>query len=165
DIATMPAPVVLPSVATSAAVRINILWFLSLVLSLDTALMGLLCKQWIRQFLHSSGRTGEDALAIRQLQFEGVVAWHVAAIVSSVPLLPQVTLILFLVSLVDLLWSIELVLAGVVTAVISIVLGFYIFTTVALFLQMQLLSIITRFCDGTVLAQCTYKSPQSLFFL
>ncbi|KIY45844.1 hypothetical protein FISHEDRAFT_28337, partial [Fistulina hepatica ATCC 64428] len=154
-----------PSVTTSAAVRINILWFLSLVLSLGAALTGLLCKQWIHQFLHFSGRTGEDALAICQLRFEGVDAWHVAAIVSSIPLLLQVALILFLVGLIDLLWSIESVLASVVMAVTSVVLGFYIFTTIAPFLQMQLLSFITRFHDGTVPAQCTYKSPQSLFFL
>ncbi|KIY48266.1 hypothetical protein FISHEDRAFT_6676, partial [Fistulina hepatica ATCC 64428] len=48
NIPATPAPVVLPSVSTSAAVHINILWFLSLVLSLGAALTGLLCKQWIR---------------------------------------------------------------------------------------------------------------------
>ncbi|KIY47158.1 hypothetical protein FISHEDRAFT_17009, partial [Fistulina hepatica ATCC 64428] len=154
-----------PSVSTSAAVRINILWFLSLVLSLGAALTGLLCKQWIHHFLQSSGRTGEDALAIRQLRFEGVIAWHVDNIVSSVPLLLQVALIFFLVGLIDLLWSIKLVLAGIVSAVISVVLGFYIFTTVAPSLQMQLLPFITPSYGGTVPAQCAYKSPQSLFFL
>ncbi|KAJ8083558.1 hypothetical protein PM082_009433 [Marasmius tenuissimus] len=54
--------------ASSSAVRINVLWFLSLTIALVDALFALLCKQWLREHgKHAHTRSPGEALALRWL--------------------------------------------------------------------------------------------------
>uniref|UniRef100_A0A0W0GB01 DUF6535 domain-containing protein n=1 Tax=Moniliophthora roreri TaxID=221103 RepID=A0A0W0GB01_MONRR len=51
------------------SICINIFWFLSLSLSLTSALFGLLCKQWVREHQRdTTTRTPGEGLALRQLR-------------------------------------------------------------------------------------------------
>ncbi|EEB98162.1 hypothetical protein MPER_02379 [Moniliophthora perniciosa FA553] len=50
----------------ASSIRINVFWFLSLILSLTSALFGLLCKQWVREHQRdTTTRTPGEALALR----------------------------------------------------------------------------------------------------
>ncbi|EJD36684.1 hypothetical protein AURDEDRAFT_23862, partial [Auricularia subglabra TFB-10046 SS5] len=74
------------ALSDSAAACINTYWFVSLTLSLSAALVGILAKQWLREYERDVGRTDADALAIRQMKFKGLQRWRVNDIVLSVPL-------------------------------------------------------------------------------
>ncbi|EJD48863.1 hypothetical protein AURDEDRAFT_29010, partial [Auricularia subglabra TFB-10046 SS5] len=83
--APVPPPTT-SAISDATAARINAYWFLSLALSLSAALVGILAKQWIREYDRDAGRTHPEALGVRQMKFDGLGAWKVPEIVSSVPL-------------------------------------------------------------------------------
>lgn len=127
--------------------RINVLWFASLVLSLGAASIGILVKQWLRDYMMSfTAEFPRQRSRIRQFRREGLIEWKVPAIVSSLPVILQVALAFFLGGVVDLLWQLDVVVAGVITAFVAATLLFLIITT-----------IIPTFSD-----ECPYTSPQAL---
>lgn len=155
--ATPVAPPRTSAVSESTAVRINAYWFLSLTLSLASALVAILAKQWIREYERSAGRTPPQALGIRQMKLQGLEAWHVSSVISSIPLLLQIALALFLVGIVELLWRLSIRAAIPATAAAALVAAFYLATTLLPSLQAAR----WYFSPGALAAQCPYKSPQS----
>ncbi|EJD49956.1 hypothetical protein AURDEDRAFT_58835, partial [Auricularia subglabra TFB-10046 SS5] len=93
----------------AAIIRINSFWFMSLLLSLSAALAGILCKQWLREFERNGGQSPEMALAVRHVRFRGFEFWKVGSIVTSVPILMQMALALFIIGIVELLWRLHTV--------------------------------------------------------
>ena len=101
----LPPSLAIPEfTVTQAQVRINIVWFLSLTVSLTTVLVGILCLQWLREFQRDAALPHKDAVALRQMRYEGLIQWHVPGILSILPLLLQLSLVLFFIGLLDLLW-------------------------------------------------------------
>ena len=144
---------------TQAQIRINVVWFLSLTVSLTTVLVGILCLQWLREFQRDATLSHKDAVALRQMRYEGLTEWYVPGILSILPLLLQLSLVLFFIGLLDLLWSINTFVAACVSAVIGMVMLFLIVTTALPALQRAS----TRDKHLRV-PQCPYKSPQSWLF-
>lgn len=140
-------------------VRINILWFLSLTLSMATVLIGILCMQWLQEFGRDAARSHKDAIAIRQMRYEGLYQWKVPMILSLLPLLLQLSLVLFFAGVLELLWSRNRTVAIWITVVVGLVFLILILTTVLPALQ-------SRFTKDPFLkvGQCPYKSPQSWAF-
>ena len=122
-------------------------------------LVGILCLQWLREFQHNTTLPHKDAVALRQMRYEGLMKWHVPGILSILPLLLQLSLVLFFVGLLDLLWSLNTPVAACVSAVVGMVMLFLIATTALPALQLAL----TRDKHLRV-PQCPYKSPQSWLF-
>ncbi|KAF8069129.1 hypothetical protein FPV67DRAFT_1414677, partial [Lyophyllum atratum] len=120
---------------SSSVVRINIFWFLSLTLSLTTVLIGILCMQWIREYHRDAHITHKDAIALRQMRYEGFLKWKVPTILSSLPLLLQSAVVLFFAGLLELLWSLNRFVAVFVTAAVSLAMTFLALTTIAPFFQ------------------------------
>ncbi|KAL0063655.1 hypothetical protein AAF712_009454 [Marasmius tenuissimus] len=90
---------------SASAIRINVLWFLSLTIALVDALFALLCKQWIREHVrHTHTRSPAEALALRWLRNQSLEKWHVPAILASLPILLELALFLFLAGVLELLW-------------------------------------------------------------
>ncbi|EKM52042.1 uncharacterized protein PHACADRAFT_102800, partial [Phanerochaete carnosa HHB-10118-sp] len=92
----------------SAAVRwINVLFFLSLIFSLAAALFSILAKQWIREYLkwNSPLALPRENVLVRQLRIEAWEDWQVSAVLSSIPILLEFAMILFLAGVVILLWT------------------------------------------------------------
>ena len=144
---------------TQAQIRINVVWFLSLAVSLTTVLVGILCLQWLREFQRDANLPHKDAVALRQMRYDGLTEWHVPSILSILPLLLQLSLVLFFVGLLDLLWSLNTFVAACVSAVVGMVMLFLIATTALPALQQALTS------DKHLrVPQCPYKSPQSWLF-
>ncbi|EJD48824.1 hypothetical protein AURDEDRAFT_60393, partial [Auricularia subglabra TFB-10046 SS5] len=147
--------------ADASASRINIYWFLSLTLSLSAALVGILAKQWIREYQRDSGRTPPEALGIRQLKHDGRERWRVAEIVSSVPILLQTSLALFLIGIVELLWRLNKHVAIPVSCVVLLLGLFYTSATVLPAAQF----VYWYFTPRSSAPQCPYKSPAAWFIL
>ena len=152
--------VVLPPFSVSSTnVRINVLWFTSLTLALTTVLIGILCLQWLREFQRDAALPHKEAVALRQMRYEGLIEWYVPEILNALPVLLQFALILFFAGLLDLLWSLNTPVAVCISTVVGIVMFFLAATTVLPALQHA----ITK-NDHLRIPQCPYKSPQSWLF-
>lgn len=80
-------------------VQVNALWFASLICSLVTASLGMLVKQWLREYLGGDYYSPQARLRVRQFRHEGIAAWNVFDIAAVLPLLLQVSLGLFFLGL------------------------------------------------------------------
>lgn len=143
------ATTLVPFSAPLWAVVINSLWFVSLVAALSSAFIGILVKQWLREYMRPVSITPIDALSLRQLHYQALKDWGVVEIISFLPLLLQFSLAFFLIGLLYFLWTLHRVVAGILTAVIAVVFIFYAATTLLPALR----------------SSCPYKSPQSWLFL
>lgn len=145
-----------PFTVTSAEVRINAAFFLSLTLSLSTVLLGIMCLQWLREYRRDVALPHKEAIALRQMRYEGLLAWHVPEILSALPVILQTSLLLFFIGILDLLWARHWIVAACVTVVVGIVMTFLAITSALPALQHAFVK------DRHLrVHQCPYKSPQS----
>ncbi|KAG7090060.1 hypothetical protein E1B28_011677 [Marasmius oreades] len=141
------------------AVRINSVWFLSLILSLSTVMLGILCKQWIREHRRDTpSASPKETLELRQIRYESLERWGVLTLLSSLPLILQLALILFFIGLLDLLWSLDFIVASLASFAIAISV-FILFITTILPGYYLLISSSIVFSDKVYI--CPYKSPQA----
>ncbi|KAL1723009.1 hypothetical protein EV715DRAFT_270110 [Schizophyllum commune] len=152
-----------PSLPDDIVALINGLWFSSLTLSLSSALLGIVSKQWLHEYLRDAGRSQMTNLAVRQVKYQGFTRWSVEFIITLIPLLLQGALFVFLTGVVYLLWHIQPVIAAVVSALALCIVIFFIVTTVLPALQFMLgwaghLRMHTT-------NQFPFKSAQALIFL
>ena len=127
------------------SIRINALWFSSLICSLFSALMCIMVKQWLREYLAIFPPSPRHNVRFRQYRYDGLIAWRVPEIMALLPILLEFSLLLFLVGLVDFLFQLHHTVAAIATCLVATVLFFYIITTIA----------------PTFSAPCPYKSPQA----
>ncbi|KAI0716821.1 hypothetical protein C8Q76DRAFT_418791 [Earliella scabrosa] len=130
------------------AVWLNTLWFSGLVCSLGSASIALIVKQWLREA--SSGITGtsRDGGRLRQLRLNALLKWRVVAIISTLPILLQIALGLFLAGVIILLWQVHTVVAAVTSLLVASLFLFHIVVTVL----------------PVVRWDCCYRSPQTSAF-
>ncbi|KAL1734823.1 hypothetical protein EV714DRAFT_201775 [Schizophyllum commune] len=143
-------------------IRINGFWFSSLTLSLTSALVGIVSKQWLREFLHDTGHAPQTNLAVRQVKYEGLTEWYVGAIIASIPLLLQTALFLFLAGVIDLLWHLQRGVAILISILCSSTMLFFVITTLLPGIQY------VRHHRGLrlhAIYQAPFKSPQSWLFM
>ncbi|KAI4523493.1 hypothetical protein K525DRAFT_182510, partial [Schizophyllum commune Loenen D] len=77
-------------------VVINGLWIASLTISLASALVAVLAKQWLHRYTMSSSGTQRDRALLQQYRYTALERWHVPFIVRSLPLMLHGALFLFL---------------------------------------------------------------------
>ncbi len=119
----------------------------------------MLCKQWLREYIRDAGRSSKDALCVRQMRLEGLSAWKVEGIISTIPLLLQVALVLFFIGVLELLWPLEKTVAIPFTVIAALVVLFLLFTTLAP--STQYCYVVLRRSLAPLPPQCPYKSPQA----
>ncbi|PBK79539.1 hypothetical protein ARMGADRAFT_1049129 [Armillaria gallica] len=91
---------------------INSLWFVSLTLSLITALVTVLVKQWLHQYVAVvSDSSARDRARIRHMRFAGLQTWQVPMIIGLLPVLLHVSLALFFAGLAIFLFSLDMKVA------------------------------------------------------
>ncbi|KAJ4471569.1 hypothetical protein J3R30DRAFT_3710141 [Lentinula aciculospora] len=147
---------------TASAVRINAVWFLSLIFSLSTVLIGILCKQWLREHRRDTPcSSSKEALELRQLRFESLEKWGIPALLASLPLILQLALVLFFYGILDLLWSLNIVVAAICTAATAISVSIPFLTTI---LPTCYLFKYSSLIDEDEAHICPYKSPQAWLF-
>ncbi|CEL53166.1 hypothetical protein RSOLAG1IB_11298 [Rhizoctonia solani AG-1 IB] len=145
---------------SSAAIKVNILWFMSLSLSVAVALVAIVAKDWCYQFM--SGRNGQILLQgrRRQLRWEGIEKWKMQEIMYILPLMMHAALLLFAAGLSLYLWDINRWVALPVVVTTAVVGAFYV---VALFLPLFF-----RYCPFTtglvkLFLPYWYKNAGSIF--
>lgn len=137
---SVPAPLII----------VNTLWFTSLIFSLVSASIGILLKQWLREYEydHVIKASIEEKLRLRQLRYDSLERWRVKEIVMLLPVLLQIALIMFLIGLVELAWTLNPIVAAFVITFVTVALVFTAVTTVL----------------PAVFMACPYRSPQARLF-
>ena len=122
-----------PFTPSQPAVRLNVLWFSSLVCSLLAALGAVFAKQWIVQYPRGAAPSATpcERAQHRQIRFTGLTTWHFLAVVDFLPSLIQLAFILFFLGLCDFLMSQNTLVGSVVTILCVIGLLFTIFCHIA----------------------------------
>ena len=92
---------------TRLAVRLNSLWYSSLVCSLITASLAIVVKQWLREYLAQDWITPQERCRIRHYRYLGLVQWHVLDIAALLPFILKLALLLFFIGLSDFLWPLH----------------------------------------------------------
>ncbi|KAL1761376.1 hypothetical protein FB107DRAFT_201527, partial [Schizophyllum commune] len=149
----------LPSIVEA---RINGCFFSSLALSLTSALVGIMSKQWLREYLRDTGHSYGTNLSVRQVRYEGLTHWKVGAVVSAVPLLLQTALFLFFIAIVDLMWHLNMGVAIVMSILCSSTMLFFFLTSILPGIQY------IRHRRGLhlhTIYQLPFKSPQAWAFM
>ncbi|KAJ7678435.1 hypothetical protein B0H14DRAFT_3683274, partial [Mycena olivaceomarginata] len=100
----------IPSTDTSftaalSDVWVNGLWFTSLTLSLATALLAVLAKQWLRQYSSFITGSAHERAMIRQFRYACFDKWGVQLIIGLLPTILHLSLFLFMAGLVVFLYS------------------------------------------------------------
>jgi Family of unknown function (DUF6535) len=86
---------------------VNILWFLSLFLSLSCALAATLVQKWASRYLHlaQSSTTPQSRARLRTYLFEGVQKFHTCWVVENISLLMHTAIFLFFAGLIEFLFA------------------------------------------------------------
>ncbi|PPR06869.1 hypothetical protein CVT26_003993 [Gymnopilus dilepis] len=159
DPASLAAPV------PASSIRINVLCFISLVLSLTTALIGIVSLQWLREHRrYPNTLSSRDKFAIYNMRKEGLTAWYVPQIIASLPVLLQIALVLFFVGMIDFLFVATWKVAIPVVMTLGIPFTFLFATTTLPTLQNYVFFLPLGSRPRRVPQQTPYKSPQSQLF-
>ncbi len=115
----------------SYAIHVNILWFLSLSISLSCGLGATLVQQWVRRYLQLTRHadTPIHRVRIRTFLFSGIQEFQVRMFVEIVSLLLHVAIFLFCAGLIEFFLAINDEVAQIVRAVICIFVAIYIILT------------------------------------
>ncbi|KAI0042603.1 hypothetical protein FA95DRAFT_1525237 [Auriscalpium vulgare] len=93
-----------PFRASSSSVRVNVLWFLSLCMSLTCALGATLLQRWARSYLRSVQAPRRDRQAqawFRTGAFEGMLRFRMPHVAEAINSLLHISLFLFFAGLVE----------------------------------------------------------------
>ncbi|KAJ3490968.1 hypothetical protein NLI96_g1019 [Meripilus lineatus] len=122
---------------------VNLLWFLALILCLVTASLGMLVKQWLREYLANDSTSPQALARIRFSRLRSLETWHVFSIASALPTLLQLALTFFLIALCLFVHQFHYALFCCITTVVAMFFVFYAYLMFA-----PLFS-----------SRCPYKSP------
>ena len=131
-----------------AIVQAQAILFASLAVSLISALLAMLGKQWLNRY-ESIERRGSaiERSHSRQRKLDGIIVWYFDYVMESLPLILQVGLLLLGCALSRYLWEVNIIVASVVLSFTSFGLIFYLFIVIA----------------GTASDSCPYQTPGSRF--
>lgn len=116
---------------SNSSIRINILWFCSLVCSLVTASVAMLIKQWLREYQSQENFSPRSRSRIRYWRNGGLIQFRVLEVAAFLPILLQLALVLFFAGLCLFLQDLHPAVGWVVTALIIVWLVLYISTTLS----------------------------------
>ncbi|KAK7685285.1 hypothetical protein QCA50_011648 [Cerrena zonata] len=117
--------------ASKGDVRLNTLWFLSLVLSLIVASLTIFVRQWLREYLNWECSSATERIRLRHVRYEGLLRWRVFEIAGLLPFLLQVSLLLFLIGLSDFLRQLHPIVGWCITGLIILWMSIFAATLVA----------------------------------
>ncbi|KAI0266202.1 hypothetical protein BC834DRAFT_986485 [Gloeopeniophorella convolvens] len=144
----------------ASAIRVNIMWFLSLILSLTCALSATLMQQWARRYLELAQRRGapHKRARIRAYIFDGIKGFKLSRAVETMPTLLHISVFLFFIGLFDFLLAIDHTVA-------FFVLGFIVAFAFAYLVLTALPNFFLNCPYRTPLSGFTWKISQILYSL
>jgi len=137
-------------------VKVNVLYFVSLILSLSVSTVCILAKQWIREFQRGLPISSRDAVRVRQARFNALKAWKMPEIIASLPVLLLAALMLFFVGLLVQLWNVNDHTTAIAVSVIVALTALVIFVTTVVPAYQGMQPSRSSFTP--------FRSPQSLIF-
>jgi hypothetical protein len=130
-------------------VQVQAILYASLAISLFSAFLAMLGKQWLNRYQSKDMRgSAIERSHNRQQKLDGIVAWYFDYVMESLPLMLQTALLLLGCALSRYLWGIDSVIASVVLGVTSFGVIFYLFIVIA----------------GTASESCPYQTPAARIF-
>ena len=112
-------------------VAVNALFYASLSLMLLAAFIAMLIKNWVREF--DRGLRGmsiaEQRAKTREFRYQGLVHWKLSGMVAILPILIQISLLLFSIGLALFLFHIDTYSSAIIIAALGIGFLFYAITT------------------------------------
>ena len=127
-----------------AIVQVQTILFASLSVSLFSAFLAMLGKQWLNRYASTDMRgTAIERSQNRQRKLDGVIAWYFDHVMESLPLMLQVSLLLLGCALSQYLWGISITVASILITITLFGVVFYLLVVVA----------------GTVSESCPYQTP------
>ena len=127
-------------------VHVQAILFASLAISLLSAFLAMLGKQWLNRYAPADMRgSAIERSHNRQRKLDGIVVWYFDNVMESLPLMLQAALLLFGCALSQYLWDISITVAFVIAGFTSFAVVFYLFIIVA----------------GAVFESCPYQTPGS----
>ncbi|KAJ3479219.1 hypothetical protein NLI96_g9214 [Meripilus lineatus] len=116
-------------VPNSTCIWVNALWYAALALSLITASLGMLVKQWFREYLTGVFVAPRERCRVRYFRRAGLLRYKVPEIAGFLPLLLQLALILFFGGLVIYIRILLPSICWHIIALIAIWFLFFVITT------------------------------------
>ncbi|KAJ7658262.1 hypothetical protein DFH06DRAFT_990295, partial [Mycena polygramma] len=109
----VPSPT--PFTPPTSSLVCNVLWFISLGLSLTCALIATLLEQWARDFLHRADMRSAPVIRARVFSFlyYGLKRFRMHTVVEIIPLLLHASLLLFFIGLVAFLIPVNIAVTAV----------------------------------------------------
>ncbi|EAU87366.1 hypothetical protein CC1G_02125 [Coprinopsis cinerea okayama7 len=170
---TIPLPELEPFAPTASTLRVNVLWLISLTLSLAVVAIGILCLQWIREYQRQEpGRSHKESIAGRHSRYKSLTKWRIPFIISSLPVLLQLAFALFSIGLVDYYYDMNRMVGWVVGVSVALVMAVVVGTTILpglhdfglFFWWYKSGRNKSSSADTASLTSCAYKSPQAWGF-
>jgi hypothetical protein len=127
-----------------AIVQVQAILFASLAVSLFSAFLAMLGKQWLNRYESIDKRgSAVERSHNRQRKLDGIIVWYFDHVMESLPLMLQAGLLLLGCALSRYLWEINIIVASVVLCVTLFGAVFYLFILIA----------------GTTSESCPYQTP------
>ena len=127
-------------------VQVQAVLYASLTVSLLSAFLAMLGKQWLNRYASTDLRgTAIERSQNRQRKLDGIITWYFDHVMESLPLMLQAALLLLGCALSRYLWEINTAVASVLIGVTSLGMIFYIFIVIA----------------GAASESCPYQTPGS----
>ncbi|KAK0442834.1 hypothetical protein EV421DRAFT_2081960 [Armillaria borealis] len=142
-IAASPLNPTIAFVPATTDVWVNGLWFTSLFLSLTTALVAVLVKQWLHHYVALPSGTPRDRSFTRQFRYAGFQKWHVQVIIGLLPVLMHLALAIFLSGLVIFLQPLRAALSWIICGGTAAVYAAYLLAAIL----------------PIIFPQCPYRTP------
>lgn len=111
------------------AVWLNALWFSGLILSLSSASVGIMVKQWLNEYSSGVPGTSRPAARVRQYRLNNLRTWCVEDIIGAIPILLQLALAFFLAGMLILLWTLHDTVAAIASTLVGLLAVFTVVTT------------------------------------
>ncbi|KAG6847841.1 hypothetical protein H0H93_005574 [Arthromyces matolae] len=114
---------------TSTDLWINGLFFTSLTLSVATALLSVLAKQWIQAYIQIVPGTAKTQTMIRQFRFDGLHRWKLGPIIEGLPLILHTSVAIFLVGLSLYISQLSRPVCVILSSITALTFVFYLVTS------------------------------------
>lgn len=127
-------------------VHVSNLLYASLLISLLSAFIAMLGKQWLNRYLRHVGGSTPERCGDRQRKLDGLEKWSFRLLVESLPMMLQISLLLLACGLSRYAWAVNTSVAALVIALTALTIVFYLVIVAA----------------GTSSYDCPYQTPASL---
>ncbi|CAE6542180.1 unnamed protein product [Rhizoctonia solani] len=128
---SLTPPVQLPSFRRPPTARaVNCLWYMALMLSLASAMLAMLAKEWLAAFIAYDTCVPRTFALQRQGRLNALRTSSAITLIDWIPMLLHISLLLFTLGLIIQIWAIDSVVAISIMSMSLIAAMFYLWTVV-----------------------------------